>query len=143
MSNDLNQLFNFSQDNKILLFNQEPTFRRYISTFKKMSLLFLTFVLFPAGYYQPAGPLISVSHGGNTASSHGQPPPPAPLSKAASLSEASPTSTTPSVASTHDVPPPPPSSTGGDSSDSEVSLYLNSLSVYNNKNYVLFVGLNI
>ncbi|XP_072391722.1 uncharacterized protein Hers [Diabrotica undecimpunctata] len=68
-----------------------------------------------AGYYQPAGPLITVPP------SHGQPthPPPPPPIKTISLSETSPSSsTTPSVIS-HDVPPPPPSS-NGDSSDSEV-----------------------
>ncbi|XP_045479019.1 R3H domain-containing protein 1 isoform X2 [Harmonia axyridis] len=58
------------------------------------------------GYYQPAGPLITVPLG------HGQPP----LAKSAPLSETSPT--TPSPLSSH--PPHPPPSTNGDSSDSEV-----------------------
>ncbi|CAH1159388.1 unnamed protein product [Phyllotreta striolata] len=69
-----------------------------------------------AGYYQPAGPLISVP----PPHAHGQPPPPPvpPLTKSIPLSDASPaSSTTPSLA--HEVPPPPPSS-NGDSSDSEV-----------------------
>ncbi|KAJ8963557.1 hypothetical protein NQ317_002353 [Molorchus minor] len=68
----------------------------------------------PERYYQPAGPLITVPHG------HGQPQPPpppsGPLTKSAPLSEASPTSTTPSAS--HEPPPPP--SSNGDSSDSEV-----------------------
>ncbi|XP_044750008.1 proteoglycan 4 isoform X2 [Coccinella septempunctata] len=57
------------------------------------------------GYYQPAGPLITVPLG------HGQPP----LAKSAPLSETSPT--TPSPLSSHPHPPP---SNNGDSSDSEV-----------------------
>ncbi|XP_056643021.1 uncharacterized protein LOC130449310 [Diorhabda sublineata] len=71
-----------------------------------------------AGYYQPAGPLITVPppHG------HSQPPHPPlpPLTKTIPPPpETSPSSsTTPSVIP-HDGPPPPPSS-AGDSSDSEV-----------------------
>ncbi|CAH1128704.1 unnamed protein product [Ceutorhynchus assimilis] len=66
---------------------------------------------FVHGYYQPAGPLISVSHG------HGQPPTvqqPPPIPKSVPLSDASPTS----VSSTQ--PPPAPGSNNGDSSDNEV-----------------------
>ncbi|XP_066254096.1 uncharacterized protein Hers [Euwallacea similis] len=66
------------------------------------------------GYYQPAGPLISVSH------SHGQPPlQQPPLPKSVPLSDASPTSLS---SSTHQAqgPPAAPSSTNGDSSDNEV-----------------------
>nr|XP_023025296.1 titin-like [Leptinotarsa decemlineata] len=75
--------------------------------------MMLAAYLLRAGYYQPAGPLITVPHG------HGQPPPPPTKTTAAPLSEASPaTSTTPSLTS-HEPPPPPPSS-NGDSSDSEV-----------------------
>lgn len=61
-----------------------------------------------SGYYQPAGPLISVPHG------HSQPPPAA--GKSAPLSDSSPTSSTPPL---HQPPPP---KSAGDSSDSEVSL---------------------
>ncbi|XP_001816051.2 proteoglycan 4 isoform X2 [Tribolium castaneum] len=57
------------------------------------------------GYYQPAGPLISVPHG------HTQQQPPPPIAK---LSESSPTSASP----IHQPPPAP--SSNGDSSDSEV-----------------------
>ncbi|XP_063904967.1 bromodomain-containing protein 4 isoform X4 [Zophobas morio] len=65
---------------------------------------------YPHGYYQPAGPLISVPHGHTQ-----QPPPPPPITKSAPLSETSPT-----AASPIHQPPPAPSSNGGDSSDSEV-----------------------
>ncbi|XP_030745713.1 bromodomain-containing protein 4-like isoform X2 [Sitophilus oryzae] len=66
------------------------------------------------GYYQPAGPLITVPHG------HAQPPgpQPPPLTKSVPLSDTSPSSVTSSV---HQAPPPPaPSSNNGDSSDNEV-----------------------
>ncbi|XP_050300445.1 titin isoform X2 [Anthonomus grandis grandis] len=67
-----------------------------------------------SGYYQPAGPLISLSHG--------HPPPTSlPPSKSVPLSEASPTSIGSSV---HQINvaqnPPAPSSNNGDSSDNEV-----------------------
>ncbi|XP_017784424.1 PREDICTED: bromodomain-containing protein 4 isoform X2 [Nicrophorus vespilloides] len=57
------------------------------------------------GYYQPAGPLISVPHG------HSQPP---IGGKSVPLSESSPSAETPPI---HQPPPP---SSAGDSSDSEV-----------------------
>ena len=83
--------------------------------------------VFIAGYYQPAGPLISVPHGHTQ-----QPPPPPPITKSAPLSETSPT-----AASPIHQPPPAPSSNGGDSSDSEVKWFQFSL-----KNRSQFVRLS-
>lgn len=71
------------------------------------------FFIFVTGYYQPAGPLITVPHG------HGLAPPP---TKSAPLSETSSTSTPPPAS--HQAPPPPtaapPASSNGDTSDNEV-----------------------
>ncbi|CAH1968738.1 unnamed protein product [Acanthoscelides obtectus] len=80
----------------------------------------------PAGYYQPAGPLITVP-GAAHHPGGGQPPlSQPPLTKSVPLSDGSPVSTTPST-SAHDVAPPTnptpglgAGSTNGDSSDSEV-----------------------
>lgn len=83
--------------------------KRERKTFKNI----LSGAVIITGYYQPAGPLISVSHG------HGQPPvQQPPLPKSVPLSDASPTSVSSSVHQPQ--PPPAPSSNNGDSSDNEV-----------------------
>ncbi|CAH0561399.1 unnamed protein product [Brassicogethes aeneus] len=75
------------------------------------------------GYYQPAGPLISVPHAHGQPPPHVAPPPPPPtvVAKTAPLSDASPAAMSPPPApANHLAPPPAPSSNGGDSSDSDV-----------------------
>ncbi|KAL1489950.1 hypothetical protein ABEB36_013874 [Hypothenemus hampei] len=74
------------------------------------------------GYYQPAGPLISVAH------AHGQPSVPPPLSKSVPLSDTSPVSITSSV------PQAVPGSNNGDSSDNEVIITSVTSGTSNNNN---------